>query len=344
MSDKFESAGRWLQKLSEKMQADVQAGSAPKVEDITVRQLLEKFGYIRRGNIVIREIRRILDKYDLRISPDFEFEYIDNLIQIQLDDDGGLRDEYQDSSSPTIHVDSLEAAHNDPVCVSPSDSVVKATTLMRMRCFSQLPVMTTPTEVKGVISWRSIGKAHADGRDPERVGDCMEDAHEINTRTTLSDAVHEVWKHDYVLVRGRDKKITGIVTAADLADQFRQLAHPFLLVGEIEHHLRNVVNGRFTVEQFASAAKGEQEVRGPDDLTFGGYCRLLQNPESWSTLGLTVDRREFVKCLDRVRTIRNDIMHFSPDGIGDDDVMHLEQMAGLLRELAQTRAPKLRST
>lgn len=343
MSDKFESAGRWLQNISEKMQADIKAGSAPDVEEITVRQLLRRFGYTRRGNIVIREIRRALDAHHLRISPDFEFEYIDNLVQIQIDDDSVPQDEYQESSSPTIHVDSLEAAHNDPVCVSPDDSVVKATTLMRMRCFSQLPVLTTPTEVKGVISWRSIGKAHADGRNPERVGDCMEDGHDINIRTTLSDAVHEVWKHDYVLVRGKDKKITGIVTAADLADQFRQLAHPFLLVGEIEHHLRNVVRGRFTVEQFAKAAKGEHEVKGPDDLTFGGYCRLLGHPKSWSTLDLTVDRKEFVKCLDRVRTIRNDIMHFSPDGIGDDDVTHLEQMAGLLRELAQTRAPRTRS-
>lgn len=343
MPEQFRSAGRWFKQLSEKMQADIQAGSAPKIEEITVRQLLGKFGYIRRGRIVIREIRRILDTYNLRTAPDFEYAYIDNIVRIQLEDDGVPHDDYQESSNPTIHVDSLEAAHNNPVCVSPSDSVVRATTLMRMRCFSQLPVMTTPTEVKGVISWRSIGTAHADGRNPERVGDCMEDAHKISIRTTLSDAVHEVWKHDYVLVRGKDKKITGIVTAADLADQFRQLAHPFLLVGEIEHHLRNIVRGRFTVEQFASAAKGEQDVRGPDDLTFGGYCRLLGNLGSWSALDLTVDRKEFVKCLDRVRTIRNDIMHFSPDGIGDDDVMHLEQIAGLLRELTQAKGSRVRS-
>ena len=165
----------------------------------------------------------------------------------------------------------------------------------------------------------------------------MEEAYEIRTKTALADAVDAIWKHDYVLVRGEDNAITGIVTAADLADQFRQLAHPFLLIGEIEHHLRSFVRGRFTIGEFTDAAKGEQEVRGPDDLTFGGYCRLFEREDSWEKLELRIDRKEFIKCLERVRSIRNDIMHFSPDGIEPDDLEQLERVARLLRELALTR-------
>ena len=57
----------------------------------------------------------------------------------------------------------------------------------------------------------------------------MEEAHEIGVEATFADATREICKHAYVLVRGEYKKITGILTAADLAIQFEELAHPFLL-------------------------------------------------------------------------------------------------------------------
>jgi hypothetical protein len=47
----------------------------------------------------------------------------------------------------------------------------------------------------------------------------------------------------------------------------------------------------------------EREVRRMDDLTFGAYLRILQDPDTWSRLGLGVDRATFVKELDKVRVI-----------------------------------------
>ncbi len=337
MSESCNSVDSWLHEVAERMRNEQSAGAAPRAEKLTVRQFLEKFDRARRGYRVVRSVRRKLEQHNLRTSPDFEFAYIDNPISVQLDDDGVAQESETNSGSTTMHVDSLTAAHNNPVCVKPDDTVIRAITVMRMECFSQLPVMTTKHVVKGVISWRSIGKVYADGRNPERVRECMEEPQEIRTKTTLADAVDAIWKHDYVIVRGEDNAIAGIVTAADLADQFRQLSHPFLLIGEIEHHLRNFIRGRFTIEEFTKAAKAEQEVRGPDDLTFGGYCRLLEREGSWEKLDLRIDCKEFIKCLERVRSIRNDIMHFSPDGIEPDDLEQLERLARLLRELALTR-------
>ena len=100
--------------------------------------------------------------------------------------------------------------------------------------------------------------------------------------------------------------------------------------------MRNLVRGRFTVEEFSEAAEGEREIKGPDDLTFGGYCRLLEREKSWEKLELNIDRKELVRRLERVRSIRNDVMHFSPDGIESADVMLLEQMAEFLRQLAHS--------
>ena len=323
----------WLHEVAQRMQAEKDVGAAPTPERLTVRQLLAKFGRARRGHSIISSIRQQLEQHRLRTSPDFEFEYIDNPIHIERDDNNEAIDEEREFPGPTVRVDSLTAAHTTPVRVAPDDTIVKATTLMRLNDFSQLPVMTTEREVKGVISWRSIGKAHADGGNPEAVRACMEGARAIDTKTTLTEAASEVSKHDYVLVRGEDGVITGIVTAADLADQFRQFAHPFLLIGEIEHHLRNLVRGRFTVEEFAEAAEDGKKVKGPDDLTFGAYCRLLERQESWDKLELKIDRKELIGRLERVRSIRNDVMHFSPDGIESADVTLLEQMAKFLRQL-----------
>ena len=333
MSEPKHSADGWLGEVAERMQGEKQRGAAPSAEELTVREFLAKFDYARRGYRVVREIRHELEKHHLRTSPDFQFEYIHNSISIELDDDIEGEDDEEESASPTVRIDSLTAAHNKPVQVAPTDAIVRAITLMRIKGFSQLPVMTTKTEVKGVISWRSLGKAYVDGRSPKKVQDCMEEAHEVATTATLADATREIWKHDYVLVRGKDRSIPGIVTAADLAHQFEELALPFLLIGEIEHHLRNLVRGKFAVDEFADAAKGEKEVRGPTDLTFGDYCRLLGQEKSWKKLDLNIDRKEFIKHLEGVRVIRNDVMHFSPDGIEPENVDQLDQLVRFLREL-----------
>ena len=342
MSEPEYSVDDWLHDAAQRMRDEREQGAAPRAEKLTVREFLAKFGYARRGYRVVREILHMLEKHHLRTSPDFQFEYIDNSVSIELDDDMEAEEE-DERASPTIRVDSLAAAHNEPVQVAPDDTVLKAITLMRIKGFSQLPVMTTETVVKGVISWRSIGKAYVDGRSPRNAQECMEEPHEVATSATLADVTREIWKHDYVLVRGRDRKITGIVTAADLALQFDELALPFLSIGEIEHHLRNLVRGKFTVEELAEAAKGEKEVRGPNDLTFGDYCRLLGDEESWIKLNLNIDRKEFIKLLEEVRVTRNDVMHFSPDGIEPDDVKQLGQLVRLLRDLVHSQEIKEKS-
>lgn len=336
MSESQKSIDDWLNDIAQRLREEKDAGAAPTPESLTVREFLAKFGNARRGHWVVSSIRRKLEKHHLRTSPDFQFEYIDNQVSIERDDDDESRNEERPSQSPPVRVNSLTAAHTNPVSVAPEDLLVRATTIMRVEGFSQLPVMTTRRNVKGVVSWRSIGKVHANGRSPEKVRECMEEAHTVDAETTLADATHEILKHDYVLVRGQDRSIIGIVTAADLADQFRQLAHPFLLIGEIEHHLRNLVRGRFTVEEFKESAMVDHEVKGPDDLTFGGYCRLLERRERWDKLKLNVDRRELIDRLERIRRVRNDVMHFSPDEIESVDVQLLEQMAEFLRQLERS--------
>ena len=128
----------------------------------------------------------------------------------------------------------------------------------------------------------------------------------------------------------------GIVTTSDLSLQFQQLAEPFLLMGEIENHIRRIIGSHFGVAQLKNVRDPDDEGRNVEtaaDLTFGEYQRLLQEPGQWNRLKLQVDRAVFIKLLERVREIRNDVMHFDPDNIPDEDLEALRGFARFLRIL-----------
>ena len=303
----------WFDEIAARLRREVKDGAAPRPEKLTIRELLGHFGYERRGALIVRIIRSELDARGLSISANFEGGWLHGTVSITLDKAGVDKADAQPVTDPTPRVESLTAAHHAPVSVKPDHPLSKATTLMRMWDYSQLPVWTGPRDVKGVVSWKSIGRALADGTCPTTVRECMDEARIIEADAPLAQAVTAVYEHDHVLVRARDKTIIGIVTAADLALQFKERALPFMLIGEIEAHLRNLVRGKFTVEVLNEANDGDEEVRGPEGLTWGGFIRLLQKPANWECLGLEVDRGVFVDRLDAIREIRNDVMHFSPD-------------------------------
>ena len=70
-----------------------------------------------------------------------------------------------------------------------------------------------------------------------------------------------------------------------------------------------------------------------DDLTFGSYVRIAENPENWERLDLNLDRKAFIGRLDEVREIRNAVMHFDPDGLTPEQVETLKLFAEFLRDL-----------
>lgn len=326
----------WLSEIAERMKADIGRAAAPTPEQITVREFVAKFGYAKRGAYIANIIRNGLDNFGLRTNPDFERVYMGETIAVEL------HSEATDSASPgepdsaTHRIGTLEAANKRPVSVNPDDPLEKATTIMQIHDYSRLPVMVGAREVKGVISWQSIGRSLSLVQKCEYVRECMETVREIPASTPLFNAIGGIAEHGYVLVRGEDNLITGIVTSGDISDQFMQLAGPFLLIGEIEGHLRRLAHRKFTVEEMQNASpEGQGNIEGLANLTLGGYCRLLQNPEHWERLNLNIDRKEFVKHLDSVRKIRNDIMHFNPDGLSDEDISMLKAIARFLANLGQ---------
>jgi hypothetical protein len=309
----------------------------------TVRTFLRWFGSERRGVYVVWGIRNQLKKYRIETSPDFESEYIDGYIGFVLappEKDLGKVDPSA-SIDPTYRLGRLDAANRPPVSVKPDATLQQVITIMMTRDFSQIPVMTTEREVKGVISWKSIGSRLALKRPCASVRECMETAEIALTDESLFTAIDRVAIHDYVLVQAKDKTISGIVTASDFNDQFRRLAEPFLLVGEVENGVRRILHGKFTSKELEDAkAPGDdgRTIGGVADLTFGEEIRLIESDKGWKKLSLELDRVEFITRLTRVKDIRNDVMHFDPDGLGPTDVIALREFARFLKTLGDLGA------
>jgi Mg/Co/Ni transporter MgtE len=239
-------------------------------------------------------------------------------------------------ADPIYRIIRLAASTRKPLAVSPETKLEEEITHMLTNDFSQLPVMTSERDVKGIITWASIGSRLAMHKNCSVAREFMEQHHEIRSDASLISAIGIIAEHQYVLVRGHDHKITGIVTASDLSLQFQQLAEPFLLLGEIENHLRQVISQRFTPTELKSAkdpTDTKRAVTSVADLTYGEYKRLLENPERWDKLHITVDRKTCMEKLENVRRIRNEVMHFDPDGIPEKDLQAIREFARFLQRL-----------
>jgi hypothetical protein len=123
-----------------------------------------------------------------------------------------------------------------------------------------------------------------------------------------------------------------------LSLQFQQLAEPFLLLGEIEQHIRQLIEGKFTkaeLEATKDPSDDNRPIERVADLSLGECLRLLENPDRWEKLALKIDRVSFVVELDKVRRIRNDVMHFDPDPLGESDLHLLRSFVRFLRRLQE---------
>jgi hypothetical protein len=332
-----------------------------------VRTLLSWFEAERRGYWKVQEIRKALRKLRIKTEPDFEDPWIDGTIKfvarptkekatpsvependsvVAASAEAGVNEppipaKYANGVYSRIKIGVLPAANNPPLCIHPDAEVSEAITLMLQHDFSQLPITIHERDVKGIISWRSLGSMLALGKQCKKVHQCMEAAHELRSDTSLFEAVQHIVEHECILIRDMSRKLTGIVTTADLSRQFAQLGEPFLLLGQIESHVRNLIASKFTKPELAAVrnpADSNREIEDVSDLTFGEYVRLLENPKRWETLAVPIDRKVFTDELKKVGDIRNDVMHFHPDGVGPEDLTTLRKFAHFLSELERKLA------
>jgi CBS domain-containing protein len=344
-------------------------------EPVSVRELVSWVYSTRRGSRVSYSIRAYFRRHGIFTKPDFETVPLDAKIRFYkvveqsiaeppattedetLTTEEKIIDESSEdqgsevstpefifgaASEPAFRVSRLPAANIDLISVKPDETLTQAITLMLRHDYAQLPVMTNERDVKGVISWESIGPRIALTNEASiYVRDYMKPHYEISASDSIFTAIPKIVENNYVLVRAPDRKVTGIITTADLSLQFKQLSEPFLLLSEIENHIRKLIDGKFTKDELTSAADpniADRSIETVADLTFGEYIRLFQRAELWIKTGLKVDQKIFVAELDKVRIIRNDVMHFDPDGISDEDHTLLHHFVRFIHEVQSLTA------
>lgn len=327
----------------------------------TPRALMNWFGFQRRTSGNAWVMNQALRYLEITTEPDYQYAYVDSLIKFisikqkaptpptQAPPTGSSegqpatpKEEVEAISiggalaDPTYRIGKLPYANKEVVSVAPDASISEAVTLMLAHQFSQLPVMTTPYQVKGIISWKSIGARIALKKECRFVRECMDRHHEINADLSLFQVINLIVEHEAVLIRDSKNKVSGIITTSDLSETFNQLAEPFLLLGQIENHIRRLIDGKFSKTELAHArdpSDVQREINSVHDLSFGEYIRLLEKPENWTRVDKPIDRATFVKDLEAVRKIRNDAMHFDPDGIADDALKTLKRFLNFLERL-----------
>lgn len=330
--------------------AEIDSGQKPTA---TVRELLGWFGSKRRGIYVVDGINAALAEAGLVTEPDFSSVWIDAEVTFKRikQRNAGARvpderspDEEHGGQQPYL-IRMLDAANREVTSVSSNDPIEKAVTLMLANDFSQLPVMDGPRNLKGLISWKTIGSRLSQKSPLTEVRNAMEPAEEVEDTDTLSRAIDKIVAADCVMVRARDRSVTGIVTATDLSEQFHNLSEPFMILNIIEGHLRRLIGDRFDLETIKAACVDADPGRADRivsaaDLTIGEHQRILEVPDNWEHLGLFADRCAFIDLLDKVRERRNEVMHFHPDGIDEEGMEQLRSFARLLDQLLSLRPEK----
>jgi CBS domain-containing protein len=332
--------------------------------EMTVRALLGWFGAERRGVHVVSEIRRQLKKRRITTVPDFEEVWLDAYVRLVLADGGegqtagaaatpsgrgangrnaefALRSGEPDTSTandPVQRIGRLRAANRGVQAVAPGEPVGVAIAQMMLKNYSQIPVIHGGRECKGAVTWQSIATRMVLDQAPSLVDECLESVEVVDPDARLFKVIPKIIEAGFVLVRGRDRTIAGIVTPADLSEQFRLLSEPFLLLGQIENHLRIILQRHLTAEEILAARHPRDEARvvsDISDLSFGEYVRLLEPAAMWPRLQFKlIDRGPFIDALKRVRQVRNAVMHFDPDGVGDSDLEILREFARMVDLLA----------
>jgi len=297
------------------------------------RDFLAYFYCEKRTKGNTRRIDSYLEKNNIETLPNYKNTYIDGEIILKHKDKATSKTE----SDPVQRINILSSANKPPVTIPRDAKIQNATTLMLMHDYSQLPVMSNPTTVAGFITWESIGSAVTNGIKSNDVKDYLiKNFSILPYDTPLLEAIKTVISKGFALVQKRDKTLTGIVTIADISSQFLLLTEPFLLLEQIENLIRLLLDKKFLVEdlkQFTTNEKEGRKIEFIDELTFGEYIRLIENPDNWDKLKLKIDRTTFIKQIDKIREIRNDIMHFDPEGITIEQKESLKNMANFLMKL-----------
>lgn len=317
---------------------------------IAVRELLARWDTKADGTTPYQRIDADLANHGLTTSPSYRKVSMDTTVRLitpsQETEATGRTSADADADTDTdtdtddeneldigLTVGNLPAALSGVVSVPPTATFDEAITVMMLNGYSQLAVLSATHTLRGAVTWQSI--AYARHANPNAsFADTIIPAREARYDQELVEVLSDLETWDFVFVRDEKNAVAGIVTTSDVVGKYRELSTPFILIGELDQVLRQLISRTFTLEEVTSLcdADGSRPVRSFDDLEIGDYQRVLENPERWAKLGWPLDRATFIKRLDDLRVIRNNVMHFNPEPLPANTVNRLRYILKLLRD------------
>jgi CBS domain-containing protein len=298
--------------------------------NMSPREFLSYFHCEKRTKGNTARIDNFLNSKNLETEPHYSSVWIDGTVKLKHK----ARARSKSDRDPILRISILPSANKPPITINRDAKLSEAITLMMMHNFSQLPVMSNPKTVAGLITWETIGNGITNGISSNEVKDFLK-THVVKLEldTPLLEAIRTVIKEEIVIVLKKDKSLSGIVTITDISSQFFTLTEPFLLLEKIENLIRLLLDEKFLLEDLVSVCFDGEKAEFIDDLNFGQYIRLIEKETNWQKLNLSIERVPFIKQLDKIRNIRNDIMHFDSEGISIEQREDLNNMANFLYEL-----------
>ncbi|MFH7014860.1 CBS domain-containing protein [Flavobacterium sp. FlaQc-47] len=319
-----------------------------KSKRIPTAAITQLYGVSRRGPRVIYTVNLWLEKYELIMEPGYASANAYHHVEIKLKPTIGINSEVKkpkySEAIPRVSIikssdlNDSETGEFKLVTVRKEMPIVEVVSLMLYHNFSQIPILSSKKDVYGLVSWKSIGRALALGKTCKTVADCFEPIETINYDEPLFKAIKIVLEKEVILVRDIKNEISGIVTATDIGQQFLILSEPFLLIEQIENSIRIILNDKLTYEDINKVldlTKIEKEIKHLSDLTFGHYVRIFENENLFKKIDLKIDRVLLRKMLTDVNKIRNEVMHFSPEEMNENDLGELRRIQRFIQQIIE---------
>ncbi len=237
---------------------------------VTVRDLLGRWDYQRRSVPRVQMIDRELERIGLRTDPPlYDAGWIGNWVALVPIEKAGTNSAPPPAEQEVgLRVGQLKAARVEVMSVKREASLSEARTKMMLHDYSQLAVWNGRGSDVMAVTWESIAKAQL-CRQKLTLSDAIVSARVVGLDDDLIPLIGTIANEGFVVVRRKDRELSGIITSADLSVEFETLAGPFFLLGEIERRLRRVIEGVFTPE----------EIREMRDVADRGRCGQSRRSE-----------------------------------------------------------------
>lgn len=315
---------------------------------LTVRDLLGKWGFQRRGHYVAEQIMGDLEERGLTTEPDFRNVGLDTPIELVATEGPDPVTELKDlgeeprtaTSQPRdefrmgLTLGNVPAAFAGVDSLKPDAPIERAVTTMMLNDVGHIAVMASERNLLGVVTWKSIARLLYHGRS-RALRDATDPVVPISYDRHLIDVLPELSQRGFVYVQGHRNEITGVVTTADVVSLYGETVVPFFLIGEIDLELRDLIADYWTIGDVVAICypDSQRPPRSHDDMTFGDYHRILADDERFNDLKWGLDRKAFSERLDEIRVVRNNVAHFGQDPVDDQAVKKLRDFLGLVRQM-----------